>query len=483
MHNRHTGIDTSPESGPRHPGHAEKKMALPPEKDTDPIVPTRDDIQHTIHTLGEHEVQLVHLQFSDIAGGARTVTVPVSLLPRVFHRGYRFDGAAMAGGEREVEVDLFLMPDPSTLTIFPPRHGKPRAAQLFCWVTRRENHPFPGDPRTLLQRQLNRAAALGLDYRAGIELEFYLYRGTSIAEAASTPHLVNNGYFGEGGDDTSGVRDEVVAYLHELGIGVHGVHHETGPGQQELDLRHSGGIRIADQLITTRQVIREVAAGHGMRTTFMAKPFPDLPGSGMHIFQRMLSLDDGRDLLRDEGEIHGTSGVARHMIAGQLAHAPAMSAILNTTVNSYKRLADGHRAPAWATWARVSRGSLLRVPSAATDVATDIELRSPDALANPYLAIAVALGAAIDGIQNEMEPPPPFDENLVSYDEDEFHRLGAARLPQTMGEALEELANSDVIRSILGAYIFDQLLSVKRKEWAEYRRHVSPWEHNRYGDL
>lgn len=458
-------------------------MASHIDKDIEPITPTREDIQHTIHLLGEHEVQLVSLQFSDIAGGARTVTVPVSLLPRVFDRGYRFDGAAMAGGERQVEVDLFLMPDPSTLTIFPETPGKPRGAQLFCWVTRRENQPFAGDPRTILQRQLQRASALGLDYRAGIELEFYLYKGESLTEAASVAHLVENGYFGEGGDDTSVIRDEIVATLHDLGVGVHGAHHETGPGQQELDLRHSGGIRIADQLMTTRQVIRRVAQRHGMRATFMAKPFPDLPGSGMHIFQRMLSLDDGQDLLRDEGEAHGGSATAQYMIAGQLAHARAMSAILNTTVNSYKRLADGHRAPAWATWARVSRGSLLRVPTAAGDQPTDIELRSPDALVNPYLAVAVALGAAVDGIRNEMEPPPPFDENLVSYDEDEFHRLGAVRLPQTMGEAIEELSANDVIRSILGTYIFDQLLTVKRAEWAEYRRHVSPWEHERYGDL
>lgn len=453
------------------------------DKDLTAIVPNREDIQHTIHTLGEHDVQLVSLQFSDISGGSRTVTVPVSLLPRVFQRGYRFDGAAMAGGERQVEVDLFLMPDPSTLTVFMDEPGKPRVAQLYCWVTRRESQPFPGDPRTILQRQLQRAAAMGLDYRAGIELEFYLYKGDSLSDAARATHLIENGYFGEGGDDTSALRDEVVATLHELGVGVHGAHHETGPGQQELDLRHSGGIRIADQLMTTRQVIRRVARKHGMRASFMPKPFPDLPGSGMHIFQRLLALDDGHDLLRDDGEAHGTSALARHMIAGQLAHARAMSAILNTTVNSYKRLADGHRAPAWATWARVSRGSLLRVPTASSDQPTDIELRSPDALANPYLAIAAALGAAVDGIRNEMEPPPPFDENLVSYDEDEFHRLGAVRLPQTMGEALEEMATNDVMRATLGTYIFDQLLSVKRAEWADYRRHVSPWEHERYGDL
>lgn len=453
------------------------------EKELEWIVPEHEEIQETIHDLGEEEVQLVNLHFSDIAGGDRTVTIPMTLLPRVFDRGYRFDGAAMTGGERLVEVDLFLMPDPSTLTIFPDQPGRPRQAQMFCWVTRRENQPFAGDPRTILQRQLHRAAAMGLDYRAGVELEFYLYRGESLADAVREVDIHGNGYFGDGGDDTAAVRNDIVAHLHQLGVGVHGAHHETGPGQQELDLRHSGGIRIADQLLTTRQVIRQVAQEHGMRATFMPKPFPELAGSGMHIFQRVLSLSDSTDLLREEGDAHGNSRLSRHMIAGQLAHARAMSAVLNTTVNSYKRLADGHRAPAWATWARVSRGSLLRIPTASSDAPTDIELRSPDALANPYLAIAVALGAALDGIQNEMEPPPPFDENLVSYDEDEFYRLGATRLPQTMGEALEELASNDVIRTILGTYIFDQLLSVKRAEWAEYRRHVSPWEHARYGDL
>lgn len=434
-------------------------------------------------SLGEHRVELVTLQFSDIAGGARTVTIPCSLLPRVFRRGFRFDGSAMAGGERLVEVDLFLTPDPATLLVFPAIEGQPRRAQLFCWVTRRDRQPFAGDPRTILQAQLLKAAEMGLDYRAGIELEFYLYSGDSLQHPRKDERRSGIGYFSDGEDSTAIVRDEIVATLHTLGIGVHGAHHETGPDQQELDLRHAGGIRIADQLTSARQVIRSIAQRHQMRATFMAKPFPDAPGSGMHIFQRLLSLPDGNDLFRDDQEPGELSRIARHFIAGQLAHAPALSAILNTTVNSYKRLADGHRAPSWATWARISGASLLRVPTAPAGTHTDVELRSPDALANPYLAIAVAVAAGTNGIAQELEPPPPFDENLVFYDANEYHRLGAVKLPQTLGEALDELASDDLLREALGAYIFDQLLTVKRQEWDSYRRSVSPWEQHRYGDL
>jgi glutamine synthetase len=447
------------------------------------VTPSPERIQQALESLTEHDVTLVNLQFSDIAGGTRTVTVPVSLMPVIFERGYRFDGAAMAGGQRQVELDLFLTPDAATLTIFPRPAEGPRLAQFFCWVTRRDGQPFAGDPRWTLQRQLQLAASLGFDYQVGIEMEFYLYRGESVGAASLLPSASSTGYFGDGEDITADTRDEIVATLQELGVGVNGAHHETGPGQQELDLRHSGGIRIADQIITTRQIIRRVAHRHGMGATFMAKPFAEAPGSGMHLFQRLLHYPDGHDLLTDPDGTDGLTPTARHMIGGQLNHAQGMSAILCTTVNSYKRLADGHRAPKHATWARVSQASLLRLPASTAGIAADIELRSPDPMANPYLAIAVALGGALDGIRNQEDPTAPLDENLVTYDEAELNRLGVPRLPQTMGEALEALAGANVIRETLGDYIFDQLLSVKRAEWSEYRRHVSPWEQMRYGGL
>lgn len=457
-------------------------MASITDPETISVPPSNEDMQRVIDTLNENNVSLVHLQFSDIAGGGRTVTIPVSLLPKVFQRGFRFDGSAMTGGMRQVEMDLFLSPDPGTLVVLPAIDGQPVRAQLYCWVTRRGGQPFAGDPRTILQQQLRRAAALGLDYRVGIELEFYLYRGESLASAVREGSDFSFGYFSDGAVATSAVRDEIVAVMHDLGLGVHGSHHETGSGQQELDLRHLGGIRIADQLTSTRQLIRMIAQKHGLKVTFMAKPWDDAPGSGMHLFQRMLSLEDGSDLFgADQGAT--ITPMAGHMIAGQIRHASAMSAILNTTVNSYKRLSDGHRAPAWATWAKVSEASLLRVPAVPAGTPTDIELRSPDAMANPYLAIAVALGAAVSGIEQKLAPPEPFDENLVHYNEDDYARLGVDRLPQTLGQAIDHLAQDDTMRDILGHYIVDQLLTVKRAEWDEYRRHVSPWEREKYGEM
>ena len=448
-----------------------------------PAVPTEEQIADVLALLAEARIAVVDLQFSDIAGGIKALTIPANLTERTLRQGYRFDGASMAGGTRQVELDLYLAPDPTSLTIIPENDYEPRRAQFYCWVVRRDGQPFAGDPRSTLESQLKKAAAAGFDYQVGIEMEFYLLPHDPTGGPPRLPIMHSAGYFDVGEDVLAVTRDEIIEMLQKMGIGVGGAHHETGPGQQELDLLHAGGIRLADQIITTRQVIRSVAQRRGLRATFMAKPFADAPGSGMHLFQRLMSYPDGNDLLTDPSSGDGISATARHFIGGQLAHAEGMSAILNTTVNSYKRLADGHRAPRHATWARVSQASLIRVPAFTPGTAADIELRSPDAMANPYLAMAVALGTALDGIRHLEEPSAPLDENLVAYDDDELNRLGVTRLPISLGEALDTMAADDVIRRSLGSYIFDQLLTVKRAEWIDYRRHVSPWEHLRYGDI
>jgi glutamine synthetase len=448
-----------------------------------PAVPTPEQLEEVLARLTESNVAVVDLQFSDIAGGIKALTIPANLMERTLHQGYRFDGASMAGGLRQVELDLYLAPDANTLTVVPAVEHEPRRAQVFCWVVRRDGQQFAGDPRSTLEMQLRKAADAGFDYQVGIEMEFYLLPNDPSGEPPRLPVVHGAGYFDVGEDVLAVTRDEIIATLQEMGVGVGGAHHETGPGQQELDLLHAGGIRLADQIITTRQVIRSVAQRRGLRATFMAKPFAEAPGSGMHLFQRLLSFPGGKDLLTDSSSGDGISTTARHFIGGQLAHAQGMSAILNTTVNSYKRLADGHRAPRHATWARVSQASLIRVPGFTPGTSADIELRSPDAMANPYLAMAVALGAGLDGIRSMEEPSAPLDENLVAYDDDELNRLGVTKLPISLGEALDTMAADDVIRTSLGTYIFDQLLTVKRAEWIDYRRHVSPWEHLRYGDI
>lgn len=442
-----------------------------------------DEIAEAIARIDEHHVRLIDLQFSDIAGGIKALTVPVGLVDAVFAHGYRFDGAALSGGRRQVELDLFLLPDPQTLVILPQFAGEPRRAQLFCWVMRRDGQPFAGDPRSTLQRQLERSAEQGYDYNAGIEMEFYLLANTDPASIPPLPAADAAGYFDVGEDVLSSTRNEIVDTLATMGVGIGGAHHETGPGQQEIDLLATGGIGVADQIVTTRQMIRTISKRRNLRATFMPKPFPDAPGSGMHVFQQVRQHTNGEDLLRDDSHPDGISSLARKIIAGQLAHAPAMSAITCTTVNSYKRLDAGHRAPRHASWARVSQASLIRVPSFMETGRADIELRSPDGMANPYLLFAATIGAALSGIGADEEPIPPLDEHLVRYDDDELNRLGVPRLPTSLGAALEVFATDDIIRDAVGVYIADQLLHVKNAEWTAYRSHVSPWEHLRYGDL
>lgn len=434
-----------------------------------------EELETVIARVREAGARLVDLQFSDIAGGAKALTIPTELLSATLEHGYRFDGSALTGGLRKVEIDLYLLPDPSTLVIFPKLDNGERRARLCCSVQRRDGHPFAGDPRSVLARTLANAREQGFDYRVGIEMEYYLLRSDP---AGAMPPVDAAGYFGVGEDVISSTRDEVLTTLQTMGIGVGGAHHETGPGQEELDLRETGALRMADQLITVRQVIRSVAQRRGLRATFMPKPMLDAPGSGTHIFQQLLRLDGG-DGLRDGDELSQT---AYWMIGGQIAHAGGMCLVTNPSVNSYKRLNAGHRAPRHATWARVGQASLIRVPSWASGENAEIELRNPDAMANPYLAFAVALSCALDGIANRIDPPDPLDESFMSYGDVELQRRNATRLPATLGEALDRFTEDATVQDTVGAYIADQLLTVKREEWEAYRSHVSPWEYNRYVD-
>jgi glutamine synthetase len=435
----------------------------------------RSSVEAALTRINQNDVRLVDLQFSDITGGAKALTIPVELLAATLRQGYRFDGSALTG-LRQVELDLYLVPDPGTLVIFPESDEGGRRAQLSCSVLRRDGQPFAGDPRSVLERTLASAREAGFDYRVGIEVEFYLL--PDDPGAPIRPH--GAGYFDVGEDRVVATRDEVLTTLQQMGIGVGGAHHETGPGQEELDLLPADALRMADQLITARQVVRSVAQRRGLRATFMPKPMSDAPGSGMHIFQQFARYPDGGDALRvDQNEL---SMIGRQVIGGQLAHAPGMCLVVCPTVNSYKRLNAGHRAPRHATWAHVSQASLIRVPSLAEGEDTALEFRSPDPMANPYLSFAVALASALDGIRHGEEPPDALDESFVSYDDEELQRLGIPRLPGTLGEAIHAFTEDSTIHATVGDYVVDQLLTVKRAEWEDYRRQVSQWELARYGD-
>lgn len=438
--------------------------------------PKRAQRDFVLSRVAEADVRLIDLQFSDIVGGAKALTIPIELLAVVLEQGYRFDGSALTGGHRKVELDLFLLPDPETLAIFPYEGEGQRRARLCCSVVRRDGQPFAGDPRSVLERNLKSARDLGYDYRVAVEMEYYLLP----ADGTLPVHDTGAGYFSVADDQIAATRDAVLTALQGMGITVGGSHHETGPGQEELDLPDVGALRMADQLITVRQVIRTVARRHGLRATFMPKPMENAAGSGMHVFQSLYRTVDGRDALGTDG--NNLSQEAYWLIGGQIQHAIGMTLIANPTVNSYKRLNAGHRAPRYATWARVSQASLIRVPSWLDTDQAEIELRSPDPMANPYLAFAVALASGMDGIRQRTEAGDPFDESFVTFDDAEFLRRGVTRLPSTLGEAILAFADDAVVTQALGGYISDQLISVKRDEWEAYRAHVSPWELERYVD-
>jgi glutamine synthetase len=449
-----------------------ERMSMTDVKSSQPRMTASEVVQR----VRDDGLGLIDLVFSDITGGAKALTIPAVLIDRTLERGYRFDGSALTGGLRSIELDLYLKPDPATFAVLTPGAGDERRGRLCCSVLRKDGQPFDGDPRSALERVIERAADRGIDYRVGIEMEYYLLRGDWTQLAIERDSA---GYFDFGEDAVSRTRDSIVSALASIGVGL-GAHHETGPGQEEIDLRPTGALRMADQLITIRQTIRTAARQFGLRATFMPKPFTDAPGSGLHVFQQFRGIENGNDLLRDEFD--GLAPAALQIIAGQIAHAPAMCAVLCPTVNSYKRLNAGHRAPRYANWAHVSQTSMIRVPSVLAGGAASIELRCQDALANPYLSLAVALSAALDGIDQRFDAPEPIEESFSSYDDAGLERFGVQRLPGTLGEALEAFSQDSVVRNALGAYISDQLLTVKRAEWEEYRTVVGPWEHRRYGD-
>ena len=422
-------------------------------------------------------IALVDLVFSDIAGGAKALTIPVDHLQRAIQHGYRFDGSAVMGGLRRVELDLLLSPDPGTLLIMQGDEQRDRRARLCCSVLRQDGDPFDGDPRSVLVREMQRAREAGVELETGIEIEFYLVRGEMTSP---TPARDSAGYFGIGEDAVSRTRDAVVNALQTIGISVGGAHHETGPGQEELDLVPTGALQMADQLIMVRHVVRTIAQRHGLRAMFMAKPFAEAQVQGCTFFSASGTRTTSGDLLADPSGALSRWG--HSAIAGQLSHAVGMSLVLCPTVNSYKRLNAGHRAPRHASWAYVSHGSMLRVPSWREGEVAALELRTADPMANPYLALAAILATTLDGIRRGDEPPEPLEESFGSYDDEGLQRIGVPRLPATLGEAIHAFSQDTVVQEALGSYVSDQLVTVKRAEWEEYRSNVSPWEHARYGD-
>jgi glutamine synthetase len=426
-------------------------------------------------------VRYVDLQFTDVMGVVKTVTIPADQLRAAFEHGTWFDGSSVESFARTAESDMYLVPDPGTFRII-PWTGTPPTARLICWAHTPEGEPYPGDPRGALRRAVEAAAQLGFDYRCGPEIEFFLLREDESGRPVPLPHD-RGGYFDFSTDQSVGVRHAMVSAIQALGIEVNAAHHEVAAGQHEIDFTHASALKAADDVITFRYTLRAVAQQAGLTASFMPKPFIDCNGSGMHVHQSLAALPDLGNAFADSADEYGLSDLAKHFIAGQLHHAAGMCAVLAPLVNSYKRLVRGFEAPVMVSWARTNRGALIRVPHTPRREGTRVELRSPDPSCNPYLALAVMLRCGLDGIERRLPLPPPVEESLYGFDDTELERRNVGLLPDNLKDAVTALRHDDVVLDALGDHLAERFMEAKGLEYREYRRQVTPWELERYLEL
>ncbi len=435
------------------------------------------DVLQAVEEQGAH---FVALWFTDITGLVKSIVIPASELANVLENGSHFDGSAIEGFARVAESDMALVPDETSFVILPWTDGRAKTARLICSVHTQDGEPFIGDPRNLLRRALEQARELGLRFKTGMELEFFLFPLDQDGLPIVAPNKDIAGYFDIPDDPIRSMRRDMLAVLGNLGIKVDSTHSETGQGQHEIDFQYDDALRSADNILTARIALKTIAGQYGYYCSFMPRPHGDLPGSGMHTHQSVHDLATGVNLFADRESDYGLSETAQYFLAGQLEHARAMCAVLAPLVNSYKRLGTSFEAPVNVTWAHVNRSALIRVPSTAPgkEFHTRLELRCPDPTANPYLAMAVMLQAGLDGIRHKMPLPDPLEETLMHGAPGRMRQIEV--LPNSLDEALDALSEDDVILSALGPYVSDRYIAAKRQEYDEYSQQVTEWEVKRY---
>jgi glutamine synthetase len=437
----------------------------------------QQQLDYVLRTVEERGVRFVRLWFTDVLGTLKSFAITPAELETALEEGMTFDGSAIEGYSRVQESDMLAMPDPSTFEIVPWRGEDAPVARMFCDIKHLSEEPFEGDPRQVLKRNLERARDKGFTFYTAPEMEFFIF------ESAGTPPvpLDTAGFFDLTQlDMVSELRRQTIVTLEAMGIPVEYSFHELGPSQHEIDLRYTDALTMADNVMTFRQVVKQVATELGVYATFMPKPIEGAFGSGMHT---QVSLFEGDvNAFHDPGDEFGLSKVGRCFIAGLLRHAREITAITNQTVNSYKRLIAGYEAPVHVCWARNNESALVRVPAPkkGKESSTRIEFRSPDPAANPYLAFSVMLAAGLKGVEEGYELPPEATTNIYEMTPEERAADGIGALPQSLAEAISAMEDSELVAGALGEHVFDYFIRNKRSEWLNYKAHVTPWELDRY---
>ena len=436
----------------------------------------RKDKEYVLRLAKEHDVRFIRLWFTDILGFLKSFAITIDELEKALEEGMGFDGSAIEGFARIDESDMLAIPDPNTFCLLPWRPKENAVARMFCEVTYPGGKLFEGDPRQVLKRNLAIAAKSGYTFYVGPELEFFVFKSSE-----SPVPIDGGGYFDLTPlDAASDLRRDIILAMEEMGIGVEYSHHEAAPSQHEIDFRYTDALTMADNVMTYRLVVKEIAYKHGVYASFMPKPLADNNGSGMHV---NMSLFKGeRNAFFEKGDPLHLSKTARHFMAGILRHIPEMTLILNQWVNSYKRLIPGYEAPVYVTWAQHNRSDLVRIPmyKPGKEGSTRVELRSPDPACNPYLAFSVILAAGLEGIEKKYELPAATKENVFQLSEEERARRGITTLPGSLGEAIALAKESKLLRRALGDHVFNSFIQNKQIEYDRFRRALTDYELRTY---
>lgn len=433
--------------------------------------------EELLSEVEELDVKFIHLQFTDIMGIMKNVSITAEQLEKALDNKIMFDGSSIDGFVRIEESDMYLVPDLSTFTVFPWTSFN-KEARLICDVYNIDGTPFEGCPRNTLKKMINEAKKMGYKLKVGPECEFFLFNTDEKGNPSLDTHD-DAGYFDLAPVDLGGnARNEMTIALKEMGFNIETSHHEAAPGQHEIDFEYDDALNTADNIMTFKMVVRIIAQRNGLHATFMPKPKYGINGSGMHLNLSLSNLEDENAFFCEESEMK-LSDTAFYFLGGLMKHARSFTALTNPTVNSYKRLVPGYEAPVLIAWSASNRSPLIRIP-AERGTGTRIELRSPDPSANPYLALAATLKAGLDGIESKIEPPEQVIGNVYEMALEEIEERGIEKLPGNLYQAILELSKNEVIKSSLGEHVYKKFVSAALYEWKEYSKYISQWELDRY---
>ncbi|MGM0368534.1 MAG: glutamine synthetase family protein [Actinomycetota bacterium] len=433
--------------------------------------------EYVLKKAKDNGIKFIRLWFTDVQGFLKSFAITVEELEGALEEGMGFDGSSIEGFSRIEESDVIAMPDPNTFQILPWSPKEHGVARMFCDILNPDGTPFEGDPRGVLRRILEKAKNLGYTFYVGPELEFFYFK----SDVGIPEILDKGGYFDLTTlDVASGLRRDTVLFLEAMGIGVEYSHHEVAPSQHEIDLRYTDALTMADNAMTYRLIVKEVATRHEVYATFMPKPIFGVNGSGMHTHQSLFKGD--KNLFYDPSDKYHLSSEGKSYIAGILKHSKEIVAITNQWVNSYKRLVPGYEAPVYISWARRNRSTLVRVPmyKPGKEKSMRVEFRCPDPACNPYLAFSVMLAAGLEGMEKNLPLSDPIEKNIFEMDERRREEAGIETLPNNLFEAVRLMEGSKLVKETLGAHIFEKFIDNKKIEWDRYRTHVSNYELENY---